>query len=85
MEIYCPKCNWEPHKQDRWGCSCGHSWNTFDTFGQCPACGKVWKDTQCLSFACLQWSKHHDWYHDDARVELEEIIREVKKIEIPIL
>lgn len=61
--IRCPKCNWEPGKRDRWGCSCGHGWNTFDTAGLCPACGKQWADTQCLR--CHQWSKHVDWYEDE--------------------
>ncbi len=62
MKIHCPKCRWEPRPGDRWACSCGHEWNTFDTGGRCPACGKTWHDTMCL--ACARWSKHVDWYHD---------------------
>src|SRR6266852_8293404 len=36
--IRCPLCGWSPRKDDRWSCSCGHEWNTFDTGGVCPAC-----------------------------------------------
>jgi hypothetical protein len=67
VKIACPKCDWEPHPNDRWSCSCGHSWNTFDTGGRCPACGKVWEHTQCLSQAeggCEQWSLHLEWYRN---------------------
>lgn len=82
LEIYCPKCEWEPQADDRWGCKCGHSWNTFDTYGKCPNCGYVWRDTQCLS--CIQWSKHHDWYHNlpsvDALMdEVAEVIEQKSK------
>ena len=58
--IRCPKCDWEPAKLPMWMCSCRHKWNTFDTAGQCPACGKTWADTQCLS--CHNFSPHTDWY-----------------------
>ena len=58
VEIYCPKCRWEPPPDARWECTCRHVWHTFDTGGQCPQCGKVWRDTMCLT--CCQWSKHHD-------------------------
>lgn len=61
-KIECPKCQWEPDAHARWGCTCGHLWNTFDTGGRCPKCSKQWKDTQCLS--CQQWSPHLDWYKD---------------------
>lgn len=71
MEIYCPKCTWEPRAESRWMCRCGHAWNTFDTHGRCPACGYVWRDTQCL--ACHQWSPHADWYHDLPPVDLERL------------
>ena len=36
--IRCLLCGWSPRKEDKW---CGHSWNTFDTGGVCPACGSV--------------------------------------------
>lgn len=62
IKIYCPKCQWEPLQTSRWFCTCGRSWNTFDTGGVCPKCSKVWDDTACL--ACTRWSRHRDWYHD---------------------
>jgi hypothetical protein len=34
--IRCPLCDWSPRKEDKWFCSCGHMWNTFDTGGVCP-------------------------------------------------
>jgi len=58
--IRCPKCGWTPRREDRWMCTCGHSWNTFDTGGVCPGCLHQWKETQCLS--CGRWSPHSDWY-----------------------
>lgn len=61
--IRCPLCKWVPRKHDRWSCTCGHTWNTFDTRGVCPACSHAWQDTQCLR--CHQWSKHDAWYPDD--------------------
>jgi hypothetical protein len=58
--IRCPKCNWVPHHDDRWLCKCGHSWNTFETTGSCPACRYQWDVTGCLS--CGELSAHSDWY-----------------------
>ena len=72
MKIACPKCDWEPPASARWQCSCAHVWNTFDTGGQCPACRKVWRTTQCLR--CLKTSAHHDWYRDLPPVDVEEIL-----------
>jgi len=40
--------------------TCGHSWNTFNTGGVCPACLYRWISTQCLS--CAHWSPHSGWY-----------------------
>ncbi|NNF58909.1 MAG: hypothetical protein HKN04_11790 [Rhodothermaceae bacterium] len=76
MNIHCPKCRWEPTPEARWTCRCGTIWNTFETGGQCPACRKVWRDTQCL--ACAQWSKHHDWYHGLPPVD--ELMREEEAV-----
>ncbi|HTL34210.1 MAG TPA: hypothetical protein VL326_13865 [Kofleriaceae bacterium] len=66
-KIRCPKCRWTPGKHDRWSCLCGHSWNTFDTRGICPACDAAWRETQCLQ--CHQWSPHDDWYLDEPIAE----------------
>jgi len=59
-KIRCPRCAWEPRSEDRWECSCGFIWNTFDTRGLCPACDHQWEETQCLR--CREWSLHEDWY-----------------------
>lgn len=31
--IRCPLCGWSPRKEDKWFCTCGDEWNTFDTGG----------------------------------------------------
>lgn len=61
--IRCPLCGWTPRPDDRWSCTCGHSWNTFDTGGVCPECLYQWTTTQCLS--CHRWSPHSDWYEQE--------------------
>ena len=61
--IRCPRCAREPSRHDRWMCVCLHVWNTFDTGGVCPACGHVWRDTQCRR--CHEWSPHADWYAEE--------------------
>jgi hypothetical protein len=71
MEIYCPTCEWEPPSSATWTCECGHAWHTFDTQGQCPECGTVWRETQCHE--CHEWSPHHDWYHDLPPVDVNAI------------
>ena len=58
--IRCPRCGWEPRPADRWMCSCLHHWNTFETGGVCPSCGRKWQETQCPR--CHAWSPHRDWY-----------------------
>lgn len=58
--IRCPRCGWEPRASDRWSCTCGHAWNTFETGGVCPGCGREWAETQCLR--CRGWSPHRSWY-----------------------
>ena len=70
MKIWCPACEWKPTPTDRWWCGhggCGHSWNTFDTGGVCPACSKIWKITYC--YGCRTGQPHIDWYHDDPGVD----------------
>lgn len=60
--IRCPSCKWRPSKTDLWGCfpGCGYSWNTFQTRGECPSCGKKWAKTQCRK--CGVWHDHDAWY-----------------------
>lgn len=61
--LRCPKCGWQPQREDRWSCDpggCGHVWNTFETGGHCPQCSRQWKDTACLR--CGQWSPHDEWF-----------------------
>jgi hypothetical protein len=54
--IRCPLCGWSPSEDDKWFCTCGCEWNTFDTGGVCPACLHQWTETQRLS--CSRWSAH---------------------------
>jgi rubrerythrin len=61
--IRCPKCAWRPGRHDRWQCTCGHTWNTFETHGVCPVCAYAWRDTMCLR--CHRWSPHAAWYATD--------------------
>lgn len=61
--IRCPRCGWEPGRDDLWMCTCLHAWNTFDTAGVCPACSRRWTETQCLR--CGEWSPHVRWYEDE--------------------
>jgi hypothetical protein len=82
MYIACPKCDWRPDAGDLWLCSCGHEWNTFRTHGVCPACGRAWKETQCL--ACHRWSDHEDWYHDDEGLTVEEYIADWERAGEPV-
>jgi hypothetical protein len=83
MYVACPKCDWRPDAQSLWQCTCGHQWNTFQTHGVCPACGKVWKMTACSRYdGCGQWSDHEDWYHDDAAPTVEEFLENPKRIVI---
>jgi hypothetical protein len=44
-------------------CLCQHAWNTFETRGVCPSCGRKWAKTQCLR--CHEWSLHEDWYEEE--------------------
>jgi hypothetical protein len=62
--IRCPRCAWEPSRHDAWACSCLHVWNTFETGGVCPACGRQWQETQCPK--CDAWSPHLAWYVEEA-------------------
>jgi len=67
MRIRCPKCSWEPDESCRWVCDvCNTKWNTFETHGQCPGCGKIYKDTMCSKRkgGCGQMSLNLDWYEE---------------------
>jgi hypothetical protein len=76
LHIRCPKCSWEPDGFPYWICTCGCQWNTFETGGRCPSCGKQWEQTQCIDGAggCSQWSPHLDWYEN-----LDDIVEEVRE------
>lgn len=65
--IRCPRCAWAPRRDARWSCSCRHEWHTFDTGGVCPACQRVWAQTQCPK--CNAWSPHADWYELESRAQ----------------
>ena len=60
--VRCPACKWRPARTDTWACNpgCTYVWNTFETRGECPSCGKRWVTTQCTR--CGTWSSHDDWY-----------------------
>lgn len=66
IKISCPKCSWEPDGGAWWNCSCGTTWNSFDTVGVCPSCNRKWHMTQCpgpgFPGGCGKWSKHDNWY-----------------------
>ena len=82
LRIRCPECEWEPDGGPYWQCDCGKAWNTFETMGTCPRCGKKWHDTQCPGpmppGGCGRWSPHDDWYviPFDPGVLVESIQRE---------
>jgi len=83
IKITCPKCNWEPDGGEYWACDCGHQWNTFDTAGRCPSCGKQWEQTQCVVHhgGCTEWSPHIDWYDgldEWLREQLETVGQEIE-------
>jgi hypothetical protein len=61
--VRCPRCGWQPGRNDRWMCTCLHVWNTFETRGVCPGCDRTWRETQCLR--CHQWSPHEAWYVEE--------------------
>lgn len=82
VEIYCPKCHWEPRQNDRWSCGCGCVWNTFDTGGVCPDCGKAWEQTQCPACGC--WSPHCDWYHESGEDPAREVVKERTPDVVPL-
>lgn len=80
-KIKCPKCEWEPDGRSYWLCDeCNTSWNTFDTYGKCPSCGHVHRDTQCPP--CRVISPHVEWYVDLDNMDLEEVLEKCKLLDI---
>ena len=73
LEIYCPRCQWEPDGGAHWQCHCGCVWNTFDTAAVCPRCRHRHRRTVCPAEAggCDGVSLHVDWYHDLAGLVAE--------------
>lgn len=65
IDIYCPRCHWEPDGGAHWQCRCGHAWDTFETAGTCPQCRYRWRVTTCppQPGGCGVTSPHPDWYH----------------------
>jgi hypothetical protein len=61
--IRCPKCLFQPSDDVRWGCKCGHVWNTFWTAGKCPQCRFQWEITGCPN--CGEISEHSAWYEPE--------------------
>jgi len=65
IRIRCPRCDWEPDSGALWQwSSCGCTWDTFTTRGQCPDCSTRYKETACLKLrgGCGEMSRHSDWY-----------------------
>ena len=77
IEIYCPKCHWEPDGGAHWQCRCGHVWDTFETAGTCPQCRYRWQVTVCppTPGGCGVTSPHIDWYHG-LEALIEELVEE---------
>jgi hypothetical protein len=65
IKVECPKCEWQPDGKIYWKCSCGHSWNTFETRAKCPACNKQWETTRCPG--CGKSTPHEEWYIDESK------------------
>jgi hypothetical protein len=65
VEIYCPKCHWEPDGKPYWRRNCGTVWDTFSTGARCPGCQKVWGYTICPKKpdGCGSRDPHLGWYH----------------------
>jgi hypothetical protein len=75
LNISCPKCGREPQESDIWVCDeCHTRWNTFQTRGKCPGCGKQFIDTQCSKSkgGCGQMSLNADWYEPLEQIKPKE-------------
>jgi hypothetical protein len=59
--IRCPKCEWKPNVESRWGCKCRHCLeHFFDRRIVSRVRGYQWTVTSCHS--CGERSPHADWY-----------------------
>lgn len=67
---------------------CKTKWNTFDTHGQCPGCGKTFIDTQCprSKGGCGEMSLNADWYEYTTKepASLNSLLFWKKKKTLPI-
>lgn len=92
VHIRCPKCGWEPTAINRWVCTdCNTHWNTFDTHGHCPTCGKIYIDTWCVSErkgGCGQVSLNADWYEYETIIPKPFTVKSLyfwkKELKLPI-
>lgn len=83
--IECPACGWNADGDAHWTCTCGHTWNTFDTKGKCPNCKIQWEETYCP--ICEEPSPHKDWYIETTKSstnytpEVLDLMRRKKNLE----
>ena len=87
--IECSTCNWQPDGESHWTCTCGYSWNTFETRAKCPKCNTQWETTSCPG--CGKSSPHNDWYIDSLipkepdTSEIAELKSRKKKLEAMLI
>jgi Zn-dependent protease len=60
----CPFCHQHPPQSPLWSCPCGSRFDTFQTGGNCPACGRAFQTTMCPF--CQQSSPIHLWFPQNA-------------------
>lgn len=71
--IACPHCEWQPDGKPYWICDkCPTTWDTFSTYGECPSCKYVHRETQCIQ--CDRISKHSKWYKNLEGPDVEKIL-----------
>jgi Zn-dependent protease len=61
---FCPFCREHPPQAPLWSCPCGSRFDTFQTGGNCPACGRTYQTTMCPF--CAQLSPLHLWFPQNA-------------------
>jgi Zn-dependent protease len=67
-EAVCPMCRQHPPRGPYWGCPCGARFDTFDTRGTCPACGRGFNTTVCP--CCQQSTALNLWYPQNATIQV---------------